>query len=607
MEKQTALRRVAQLSLGRGRREAVSLSSRPAFSLIVDLMEGGAGEVRLADTAGQDVLRLISDGARVTVAYRCAGREQPLTLDAPLGGARQLMLIATGYSLGLYDPAELMDENWPLGPMAGDVAEAEYTAKRVQLFDGALSLPPQGLETIACPQYWTPKGHNTGVGDCMPFSDGDTLRLYYLQDRRSHRSKWGLGAHQWAQIATKDLRHFTGYPMAVGITHDWEGSICTGSIIRHEGLYYAFYAVRMSDGSPAQLSWATSADGVCFAKSEQYFSLQPPYQGPPARDPMVFAHGGQFHMLVTTELIDPPLPGKGGCLAHLTSPDLVHWQQREPLLTPGFCDQPECSDLFEMGGRWYLLFSHGGVAHYAFADDPLGPYTHPAQDTLDGNCYRVPKTAALGGRRFAAGFLCRENYAGALVWRELVQRPDGVLGTRFAPELCPEAGAPARVDVAALSGVWTPAAGEGVCGELRSPGYGLITCPLPADHFRLDCDLTLAPGTPRAGLALFPDADYRQGHELVLEPELRRAGIFPIERAPYAQRDETCLMGVEAPEGRYGLTLFAVDDIVDVCVNGGRTLVCRLPRFGARLGLFVQFGALTVSGLTLRPLTGGRP
>ena len=89
---------------GRGRREAVSLSSRPAFSLIVDLMEGGAGEVRLADTAGQDVLRLVSDGARVTVAYRCAGRSS-LTLDAPLGGARQLMLIATGYSLGLYGPA----------------------------------------------------------------------------------------------------------------------------------------------------------------------------------------------------------------------------------------------------------------------------------------------------------------------------------------------------------------------------------------------------------------------------------------------------------------------------------------------------------------------
>ena len=59
--------------------------------------------------------------------------------------------------------------------------------------------------------------------------------------------------------------------------------------------------------------------------------------------------------------------------------------------------------------------------------------------------------------------------------------------------------------------------------------------------------------------------------------------------------------------GRYGLTLLCGGRHRGCMRQRGRTLVCRLPASGARLGLFVQFGALTVSGLTLRPPDGRPP
>lgn len=51
------------------------------------------------------------------------------------------------------------------------------------------------------------------------------------------------------------------HPMAIPITEQWEGSICTGSLIEANEKVYAFYAVRMTDGSAARLTWASSEEG----------------------------------------------------------------------------------------------------------------------------------------------------------------------------------------------------------------------------------------------------------------------------------------------------------------------------------------------------------
>ena len=125
-----------------------------------------------------------------------------------------------------------------------------------------------------------------------------------------------------------------------------------------------------------------------------------------------------------------------------------------------------------MGGRWYLLYSHGGVAPTLLPTIPWAPYAHPAQDTLDGNCYQVPKTAALGGRRFAAGFLCRENYAGAWCGASWCSGP--TLWAPASPQALPR-GQRARAGgcCRALRRV-DPGGGGGGLRRAAQPGYGPI-------------------------------------------------------------------------------------------------------------------------------------
>ncbi len=90
-------------------------------------------------------------------------------------------------------------------------------------------------------QYWRPKGANVFVGDCMLFSHAGRLHLFYLFDRRHHRSKWGMGAHQFAHMSTRDLAHWEQHPMALSITDQAECSLGTGCCVFRDGVYYLFY------------------------------------------------------------------------------------------------------------------------------------------------------------------------------------------------------------------------------------------------------------------------------------------------------------------------------------------------------------------------------
>ncbi|MBM3190199.1 MAG: glycosyl hydrolase, partial [Chloroflexi bacterium] len=187
-------------------------------------------------------------------------------------------------------------------------------------------------------QYFKPEG-DYYVGDCMPFFHEGVFHLFWLLDEKHHQARGGLGGHQWAHASSPDLVHWEHHPLALAIEHDWEGSICTGSVFFHEGVYYAFYATRMPDRTQ-HLSLATSADGISFTKTAPNPFASPPVGYSPMhyRDPVVFAElgSGRFHMLVTACLEDYAVAGRGGCLAYLVSHDLRSWEVQEPFLVPGY-------------------------------------------------------------------------------------------------------------------------------------------------------------------------------------------------------------------------------------------------------------------------------
>ena len=466
-------------------------------------------------------------------------------------------------------------------------------------------------------QYFTPEG-DVFAGDCMPFFHDGVFRLYYLRDEQHHRALGGLGGHQWAQASTTDLIHWTHHPLAIAITDEWEGSICTGSTFFHAGRYYGFYATRMRDRTQ-HLSLAISPDGVTFDKVEPnpFASPPPGYEPHHYRDPVVFRdeRTGRFHMLVTAMLNEYALHGRGGCLAHLVSDDLRSWKaEAEPFIIPGYLGAPECPDTFEWNGWHYLIFSNNGVARYRMSRDPLGPWQQPRVDTLDGPMALVMKTAAFtGNRRIGAAFLpsLRDDrddgdwlYAGNVVFREIVQHDDGSLGTTFPPEMVPACDAPIELpSVAVTQGVSCDARGVripavGGMGAARFDG-------VPADA-RITC--TVKPRAGAFGLCLRAAGAYERGYELRLSPHEAKVEVRSPLASSIPGEGRHAIFGVDGLDGAITLEVVMTGDIIDVCVDGRRCLVNRFPeQRGERLFLFCANGDAVFEDVAIRPLADVNP
>ena len=349
----------------------------------------------------------------------------------------------TGNKIELYVNNVLQDEEWPLGEM--ELENSLCVVEPMNFSISSVSKKPTVSKESCTPKKveikaFRPEGHNVYAGDCMPFEHEGTYHLFYLYDRRRHNSKYGLGAHQWAHLATDDLTNWYEYPMAISIDAQYEGSICTGSFLHNAGQFYAFYAVRMSDGSPAQITWSVSDDCIHFEKTNKTLTLSERYDQGSARDPKVF-HGedGQFHMLVTTSLNDET---RKGALAHLVSSDLENWiEQEAAFVVVNDHAQPECPDYFKFGDWYYLIYSLNGQARYVISKKPFTDWIELDNNTIGTVSLRVPKIAPFNKadekRLIAAGFIpvMSDGYGGEISCLEVFQNADGSLAFGLVKEI----------------------------------------------------------------------------------------------------------------------------------------------------------------------------
>ncbi|MFH0797481.1 MAG: hypothetical protein V2A65_10610 [Candidatus Omnitrophota bacterium] len=456
-------------------------------------------------------------------------------------------------------------------------------------------------------QYFKPDG-NFFVGDCMPFFHDGTFRLYYLLDEGHFGAAGGLGGHQWAQASTEDLVHWTHHPLAIPITEEREGSICTGSVFFHDGMYYGFYATRRRD-LKQHISLAKSKNGIHFTKTSPNPLVSPPpgYNPCHYRDPVVFhdPETGLFHMLVTALLDDYPLAGRGGCLEHLVSRNLVNWEHKEPFLIPGFVDVPECPDYFFWNGWYYLVFSNGGVARYRMSRQPLGSWSRPTVDILDGGFSLVMKTAAFtGNRRIGVSWLGgrvgekdsgAQEFAGNAVFRELVQHADGTLGTRFLPEMLPQG-----------RETFTPAPDALTTGTQCKPGNVRLDAPHGMEaallkgvprNFRITAEISGVSGTGVFGLRLRRSGnrtDYAidRGYDVCLDPTSKTVQL-------HAQ----VITRVEGLQHPFRLDLIAVESLIDLCLDNRRCLIDRCPeQQGDSLLFYAWDAAATFNNIRITAL-----
>lgn len=591
---------ISNLARSMGRPVSVSTADGPAFYLLEVVRVDGVTGLRFS---------LLTDF-----------RPAPLVLEGEITDAViDVVVRADAVHVELFINGILVDEEWPAGAVpagsdlvcrlggddvCGIAVERGGIWSRL-LSDAEITLLASGTEAAQVPPkpfaaYWTPPGHNTGVGDCMPFFHDGRFHLFYLFDRRAHRSKWNLGAHQWAHVSTTDLITWEEHPLAIAITEAWEGSICTGSLFFWEGQFHAFYATRTIDGSAAPLQEAISSDGIHFTKQPPFARLTAPYQSGPTRDPVVFRDEatGEFTMLVTSELQKAGAAHHGGCLARLMSTDLKHWKQCDPFLVPGYTDQPECPDHFEWNGWFYLVFSNHGVARYRMSRSPHGPWTKPVVDAFDGTQLGVLKTASFtGGRRIGAAFLRREKgYAGEVVFRELIQHGDGTLGVAFVPELVPRTAAP-------LVLAWQGGGDVGVRIAAKEGFSHRFADGIPSD-FHLSCRISAAAGSAAFGIAIRAAEDYAQCYELRFEPSRCKFGWRRPWSHSFAEHEREAQYEVAGLQGTIAVELVVRGACVDLCVNGQRTLVARLPKDagGSGIALFAHDAAVVFSDIRISPL-----
>lgn len=236
--------------------------------------------------------------------------------------------------------------------------------------------------------------------------DGDHYHAFYLKasralgdpDRRHFHVTVGHAVSQdlrtWREVAdaliASDQPAFDDYTT-------W-----TGSVVRDpEGLWRMFYtgtsradnAITQRVGvatSPDLFTWTKAgSEALCEADPRWYEKFDGVSWPDEAwRDPWVFAHEGEWHMLVTARA-NHGAPDDRGVIGHATSSDLDTWTVRPPRSEPGAgFGHLEVPQIATIDGRHVLIFSslrgeltaarrgageHGGVWSVP-VDSPTGPY-----------------------------------------------------------------------------------------------------------------------------------------------------------------------------------------------------------------------------------------
>jgi sucrose-6-phosphate hydrolase SacC (GH32 family) len=147
------------------------------------------------------------------------------------------------------------------------------------------------------------------------------------------------------------------------------------------------------------------------------------YDGESARDPKVVKDvNGLFHMFLTTSLVKE---GKG-CLAHFISYDMESWEECEdPIYISEDGEQPECPDYFVYNGKYYLIYSLHGKAHYGVSDRPFDGFVEPMDSVIP--CESVPKGAIWKDKIVFAGFRRMGGYGGFMTFKSAEALPNGEL------------------------------------------------------------------------------------------------------------------------------------------------------------------------------------
>lgn len=419
------------------------LQNYPAFAM-------PDGSVPVLEAAVMLYSTQFPEGKEMTVGIPIAMLKKP-------EGKHEVVLNFSGVRWTMYVDGELLDNDFPLGyPRWADKPAWKIDAEHVTqaaFFSPAITpeKTPAPTPRVAGVQYWTPPGHNAWVGDVATFFHAGRYHVFYLYDRRHHQSKFDKGAHYFEHLSTTDFKTWTEHEAATPLEEQWE-CIGTGTPFVSDGkfcLAYGLHTERIFPDEkttlPAQLDWlqkhgrtgtfdrtapgapigstySVSEDGISsFKKTWTLFH--------PCRNPSVYHDpGGKLRMLANNH-------GKG--IWESESVD-GGWRCISPDFPPG----GDCTFFFRWGRFDYII---GGFKNLwskpAGAPDPAyEDVVAKGLDFYDG--LNVPAiTEVAPGRFLMAGWTTIRGWGGNLVIRDLLQLPDGRIGSKWMKEIMPDTSA----------------------------------------------------------------------------------------------------------------------------------------------------------------------
>ncbi len=299
-------------------------------------------------------------------------------------------------------------------------------------------------------QYWTPPGHNCWVGDVATFYHRGHYHVFYLYDRRHHKSKFGTGGHYFEHLSTADFKTWTHHEAATPIETQCEtigtgtpfvsdGNLCLAYGLHTERIYpdddttlpaqltcleeqgHTGLLDRGAPGAPIGSTYAVSEDGVTnFRKTWCFFH--------PCRNPSVYRDpDGKLRMFANNG-------SKGTWQADRVNDS---WRCVDSVFPPG----GDCTFYFRWGEYDYVIGGFTDLwAKSADADGSV--YRNLAEEGLDFyDGLNVPAVTQIADGRFLmAGWTHIRGWGGNLVIRELIQFPDGKIGSKWLAEVTPETG-----------------------------------------------------------------------------------------------------------------------------------------------------------------------
>jgi len=398
-------------------------------------------------------------------ALRLYSPSEPQGKDMPVGiplamlekpeGEHEIVLHFSGVRWTLYVDNELLDNDFALGyPKwrkqntweidTSLVAKAEIFFHGIEPQKVVLKTPRTSAEI----QYWTPSGHNTWVGDVATFYHQGRYHIFYLFDRRGHASKFGKGAHYFEHLSTTDFKTWTEHDAATPIEEQWEtfgtgtpflfdNKLCISyglhttriypkeqTMLPLQWDYYNKHGVTGSfrydtiPGYPAGSTYSISEDGVSkFKKTKILFH--------PCENPSVYT--------------DPE--GRLRMLANYGSKGT--WESKSidggwKSVNEGFPPGGDCTFFFRWGNYDYVIGGFTGFWSKP-ASAPEDKFTDGVKAGLDFyNGMNVPAVTEIKeGRFLLAGWIPIAGWGGTLVIHEMVQSPEGRIGTKWMKEIIP--------------------------------------------------------------------------------------------------------------------------------------------------------------------------